>query len=326
MKPSVLIIADFPNWAYYEIQQFIKNSLSDKFDVYCDFIIYNSLKKSRNPIKRIKSLLDKAKYQNIKKDQSYDIVLYLAFYFPQSMNVKWKAKKIIKGIYTAGFPPKNSGFEGSLEDFTARFLKDANAVVCGSEMIRDMYKTVHEKVYYANGIIDPDLFKRASEKQVNNSESFVVGWTGNPNREFKGYYSHVIPAVELAQKKYPSIQLKSRFFGPIETLPMFYDNVDVAVIASDADAGPAMFGEAALMEIPSISTAIGWPHEVIKDNKNGFIINKEITEIAERLILLYEDRQLLFAMSKQIRVDYLDVFNKTQMADKWKRMFDDILE
>ena len=34
MKPSVLIIADFPNWAYYEIQQFIKNNLSDEFDVY----------------------------------------------------------------------------------------------------------------------------------------------------------------------------------------------------------------------------------------------------------------------------------------------------
>lgn len=32
-KPQILIIADFPNWAYYFIQQFIVKNLSEEFEI-----------------------------------------------------------------------------------------------------------------------------------------------------------------------------------------------------------------------------------------------------------------------------------------------------
>lgn len=325
MKPSILIIADFPNWAYYEIQQFIKNNLSDEFTIYTDFVSFNSIKKSKNPIKRFKTYLDKNKYQEIRMDQKYEAVLYLGFYFEDLMRIKWDSKRVIKGIYTDSFPPKNSNFVGSKDDFKNKFLKNADAVVCGSEQIKKLYQPMHDAVYYANLVLDEISFKRDSEKEVNTTEKFIVGWTGNPSREFKGYYSHIIPAIVLAQKKYPKIELKSRFSGPMETLPRFYDDVDVVVIASDADAGPSLFGEASLMEVPCISTDIGWPHQTISNGNNGFIIDKEIEEISNKIIELYENRALLFQMSKKIRKDFLIQYSREKMANNWKQLFYNVL-
>ncbi|MEO9021803.1 MAG: glycosyltransferase [Ginsengibacter sp.] len=326
MKPSVLVLADFPNWAYYEIQRFIKNYLSDEFDIYCDFLIFNSIKKSKDPVKRMKLFLAKRKYQQVRSDHNYEIVVYLSFYFPEYMNIKWKAKKVIKGIYTDGFPPNNSNFTGSIDEFKKRFLDHTDALVCGSEQITQFYKNIHQSVFYANGILPENHFKRIAPKKMNQSDSFILGWTGNPDRGFKGFYTHVVPAVELAKKKYPGIQLETRFSGSFETLPRFYDEVDVVLIASEADAGPSLFGEASLMDIPSISTDIGWPHEVIKNNINGFFVEKKIEAIAEKIVALYEDRPLLFAMSSRIRKDYLNKFNKPDMVNKWRNVFNEVLK
>jgi len=324
VKPSILIIADFPNWAYHEIQQFVKNNVSDEFDIYCDYLIFNTIKKSRHPIRRFKTYRQKLKYQQIKKDNNYDIVVYLGFYFDELMKIKWKSKKIIKGIYTDSFPPKNSSFNGNLNEFKNRFLTNCDAIACGSEQIKLFYKKTFTPAYYVNINLNENLFRRNKNKKINLTKHFIIGWTGNPNREFKGLHSHIIPAIKLAQKEYPNIKFKTRFSGPIETLPFFYNNVDLIIIASDADAGPALFGEASLMEVPSISTDIGWPHQVINNN-NGFIIEKDIEQIAKKIIYLYEDRELLFKMSKQIRIDFLSVFNTKEIAQNWKNMFNEVL-
>ncbi len=326
MKPSVLVIADFPNWAYYEIQQFIKNNLSNEFDIYCDYLIFNSIKKTRHPLKRIKLNIDKFKYQQTKKDGSYDIVLYLGFYFDKLMNVNWTTKKVIKGIYTENFPPKNATNIYSFKDFSNKYLVKTDAIVCGSYQIKEKYSSINITSKVANMVLDKELFKRKTPKQKNLSENFIIGWTGNPNRVFKGFYTHIVPAVEKAKRIYPKIKLKTRFSGPMETLPYFYNDIDIIIIASDADAGPSLFGEASLMEVPAISTDIGWPHEVIKNNINGFIVNKEINAITSKILELYENRELLFNFSKRIREDYLKFYDKEKMVNDWKKLFYEVLK
>lgn len=324
MKPTILIFADFPNWAYYEIMEFVKTNLSVDFDFYYDFLIYNTNKKSKHPIKRLKGYLDEMKYSKTRKDNSYDIVLYLAFYFDEQMKIKWKAKKTIKGIYTDGFPPSNANYDGNVNGFIEKYFKDTDAVVCGSKKIMEFYSPYFPKTYYANMILDENLYTRKTPE--NNKESFIIGWTGNPKRDFKGYYSHIIPALKKLKVKYPNIELKSRFSGPIATLPMFYEDVDLVVIASDADAGPSLFAEASLMDVPCVSTNIGWPSEVIRDGINGYIVNKDVNEIAGKIESLYLDSKLLKKMSNRIREDFKTVFNKQDMTNRWKTMFNEVLQ
>ena len=324
-RPSILVIADFPNWAYFEIQQFIKLQLSDEYDIYSDFLIFHSEKKSLNPFSRLKMLRDKVKYQDIKADKNYHIVVFLGFYFTDQMSINFTADKVVKGIFTDGFPPSNANFDGNLEDFVGKYFSNTDAIVCGSSLIKDFYSSHMDRAYFANASLDDELFRRLEDKQLNNTSKFIVGWTGNPKREFKGYYTHILPAVELAKQKYPSIELKVRFSGPIDMLPSFYNDVDVVLIASEKDAGPSLFGEASLMEVPSISTDIGWPHDVIRSGENGFIVERNVEAISERLIFLYENRQELFLMSKKIRGDYLDVFNSDDMAKRWKSIFSELV-
>ena len=324
MKPSILIIADFPNWAYHTIQQFVASQLAQEFDIYSDFLIYNSKRKSKNPVKRIKMFFDKKKYQTLKKDASYDVVVYLGFYFPELMNIKWAAKKTIRGVYTDSFPPQNLNFTGSVDEFKKQYLKTTDALVCGSKKIKNDYIKLLKSTYFGSADIGEKIFVPSCKEK--DETKFTVGWTGNPRRKFKGYYTHILPAVELAKKAYPDIEFKSRFSGAIETLPLFYEDVDVCVIASDADAGPGLFSEASLMGVPCISTAIGIPNDVIKNRVNGFIIEKDINQIAEHIIKLYEDRALLKNMSLRIRKDYLAKYKSEILTNDWRNMFNEVLD
>jgi hypothetical protein len=90
--------------------------------------------------------------------------------------------------------------------------------------------------FYCTGAIDTKMFQPCSGRQ-SDKDSFVVGWTGNPDRSFKGFYDFVVPAVEKAASLRKGVTLKARFKGPYGTLPRFYSDVDVLLIASSADAG-----------------------------------------------------------------------------------------
>ncbi|ACU06805.1 hypothetical protein FIC_00338 [Flavobacteriaceae bacterium 3519-10] len=322
LKPSVLIISDFPQWAYHGIQHFIAESLNSEYDFYYDFLIFNSKRRSKNPKTILSNYFLKKKYTKLKNDRHYDIVLYLAFYFDEQMKINFTATKTIKGIYTDGFPPSNSTYEGDVTGFMKRFFSNTDAMVCGSQNIRGFYEPVFSKVYFANGVIDDKLFSR---KSARSKDKFVIGWTGNPNREFKGYYSHILPAIEILKKKYEDIEFVSRFSGPLVTLPQFYEQLHLVIIASEADAGPALFGEASLMEVPCVTTKIGWPAEVIQDGLSGFFVEREVRDIVSKVEVLYNNRSLLESMAVRIRVDYQNHFNKDQMIDNWRTLFNNVL-
>ena len=43
----------------------------------------------------------------------------------------------------------------------------------------------------------------------------------------------------------------------------------------------------------------------IKDNENGFLINRDVEELENKIINLYDNRDLLKAMSVKVKSDYL---------------------
>lgn len=65
---------------------------------------------------------------------------------------------------------------------------------------------------------------------------------------------------------YP-VALRTQFQGSIRSLATFWQGVDLALIASEADAGPSMFIEASLCGVPSVSTKIGLPQFVINHGR-----------------------------------------------------------
>jgi glycosyltransferase involved in cell wall biosynthesis len=325
-KKDILVIADKPNWAYYQIQQFIVRSISEEYNVYCDFLCYNQLKGSLNPTVLVRNYKDKKKYQKIKKGRDYDVVIYLGFYFLDLIKVKWSSHKTIVGIFTDGYPPRNGVQLDTKKEFIEHYFSNVDAMVCGAPSILEIYKSDFKNCYFATLAYDLNHFKRKIPKEINNEGTFIIGFTGQLSRDFKGFYTHITPAVERLKKKYPGVVLKTRSEGPFETLPRFYDDVDLVIIASEADAGPSLFLEASLMGVPCISTKIGLVTEVLVDEINGFYVERNVDDIYDKLLSLYQNREKLFVMSQRIRQDFIMGIGGNQMKNKWLEMLNNVLK
>jgi hypothetical protein len=253
-----------------------------------------------------------------------DIVLYLGWYMDKFTNYGFKSSKIIKGIYTEGFPPQGYPLEkcNSMSEFKPH-IQDASLIACGTEQTEKFFGEFFTTSYVTKEL--PRPFFQPVKKKNNKKNDFVVGWTGNPDRNFKGFNDYVVPAISLAQKKHPNIKLKTRFAGPFNTLHKFYDDVDVVLIASVADAGPSMFLEASLRGVPSISNKSGKPAELIVHNQNGIFSERTVEAYANALCNLYEDRKKLQYLSENIRNDAVAYYKKLDMASRWDNIFINVL-
>ena len=324
IRPKILIVADRCHWAYHQIQRFIVFHLSDEFDIYTDFILFYPL----NLKKGIKHKLSFWKScvkcwpsrRVLKKSQRYDLTVHLGYYYNRKSSIVNNTDSLIRGIFTDGFPPQGDDGSTDIRQFVHKYFSDVDAVVCGSPSIVEIYDRYVNNIHFANCSWE-SAFKRETPKTINTGSTFIVGWTGNPRRRFKGYYDYIVPAVEAAKKLRPSIELKTRFSGSIKTLPCFYNNVDVVLIASTADAGPSLFSEAAFSEIPSISTRIGHPAAIIDDGVNGIFVQRNILEMRNAIVRLYDDRYLLYKMSQQIALDTSKIMGTEIMKESWRSLF-----
>ena len=208
-KKDILIYGDQPLWAYHNIIKFLILNLSDKYNFYTDFVSFHIDSNSRNPLLFFQFLKNKFLYQKLKKNNKYDIVLYLGFYFPKFSKHHVKSNQIIKGIYTEGFPPKSISFDKNIHQFINEYFNEDDFIVCGSKNIHNTYKKYFKNIYEANGDIILNLFENKNKKKAN--KYFTIGWTGNPKREFKGFYSHIVPAVNTLKEKFKNIKFKTRF-------------------------------------------------------------------------------------------------------------------
>ena len=355
-----------PGWAFHNIILFLRHTFKHRYDIYFDFCIYNPQKratvqsdlgkdegnsagniryKKNVPALRIPGIRSVAyrlirrlnlagrlgydqegKFRRVHPTGHYDSVLYLDYYMDKIADFSHiRANKTIKGIYTDGFPPKGVEMNTDItpKHFCETFLSDADALVVGSPGIRQIYAPVFPSVFFVNMAYDETLF---SPKKTKEHKPLVLGWTGNPDREFKGYHQIIVPAVEQLRQEGYDIELKSRFSGPFHTLPSFWHGVDVALIASQADAGPSLFMEASLCGVPSISTRIGMPAETIRDGENGFFCEPSVVDLKEKIMLLYHNRPLVQSMGRRIRADYMAVFGVDAQTANWETLFERILD
>ncbi|MFN8256698.1 MAG: glycosyltransferase [Bacteroidales bacterium] len=351
-KNKILLIGDTPSWAFAAIIKFIVANLSWKYDFYYDYIIYNDydiktdtrlekitakiiFKRPRHTFKRI---IEKIRHLKIKDRRislrgDYDIILFLDFYFDLKGRFSFsKRTKIIKGIYTHGFPPGGMNYDKinninllqiSPENFKYLYLSNISSLVIGSPTMLEFYKNLNDKVFFANLYYDDQKFHPKYKEKINND--FIIGWTGNPNSKTKGYYDFVLPIIGEIEKIQPAIKLKSRFSGSFDDLHLFYKDVDLIIVTSCDDAGPSMFMEASLMGIPSISTNVGFPAYVIKSGVNGFIVERDIDSFVEKILLLYQDKKLYCSFADRIREDYKAQLGREIQINNWINLFENTL-
>lgn len=332
MKPKILMVADQPNWAYDHMARWVIEELRSKYDFYMDYCIFHPQKDGPPPRltwrgkikKQLHHLKFSLKRRILPAGQDYDLICFLGWYFPFLYDFDIRNQKIIQGIFTDGFPPQGHTLifdhNLSIEQFVRVYLGRTVALICGSKLIFERYKPYVENIFYCTGAINTRLFRPPPSRPEDKKE-FVVGWTGDPRRQFKGFYDFVLPAVEKASSLRKNIVLKTRFKGPCRTLPKFYQDVDVILIASSADAGPSSFLEAGACGVPAISTKIGFPAEVIRDKENGILVDRSVDELAEAILYLYDNRNHLRRMSEKIRHDIVRDWDYKARRRLWDEVF-----
>ncbi|MBN2167019.1 MAG: glycosyltransferase [Marinilabiliaceae bacterium] len=325
-KKNILIVADTPNWAYHHIALFIKKKLSLDFNIYIDFTCLYETSGFRQKINNFKLNL---KYCNKRLDKKYDLVVLLGFYFFHKEKIPYNFKYLAKGIYTSTFPPQGTDADSwdlNKEAFLQKYFNNCHLIIAGSHDICSFYKNDYIPIRYCNA--PPIAETKYTENKVlsSNQSTLTIGWTGNPNRNFKGYYDIILPAIEKLQEKYKdNIVFKTRFKGSIDTLVSFYSDIDLVLIASNGDAGPSLFWEACLSDIPSIATSNGWPSEVIEHNKNGIICERTPEAFYTWIEYLFHNRDLLSSFSRRIKQDAIEKLGSEISIKRWKDALNEII-
>jgi len=187
-KPKILMIADKKNWVFDYTCKVPMDMLGDKYDFDIAYYLESNVKS-----------IDHTKY-----DLIYNIAWRkLKGFFP--------AKKTIKGVWAYSLGDWDF-WKNNYKILKEYVIGDCCALNCGAlQLYEDFIKMKKDinlpDIYYATAGIDVEKFSPSYESR----DGLVVCWTGNPDREFKGFRTHVEPAIKKAQEIYPDIKLETAF-------------------------------------------------------------------------------------------------------------------
>lgn len=261
----------------------------------------------------------------------FDYVVSMAYFFQYVAEIPFKGQKNLVGIFNDSFPHLGPEFDHktkthvnslSRAEFFDQYLKHYDFLLLANDNLIRAYRDYTENLEFALGIYKEESFGKTKIE----SDIFTLGWTGNPHREVKGFFEVIEPAVKKVLQTGRKIKLKTSFDATYEEMIEFYNDVDLAVIASSGDGAPTMFCEASLSHIPSISTYIGLPSMVIQDKVNGLFITRDIDEMANAIIYLYDNRDILKGFSARIKNDYLEMMSNEKNIAKIRNVLQKLNE
>jgi len=140
-----------------------------------------------------------------------------------------------------------------------------------------------------------------------------------------GYGSHTAP-VSAMQKELKVVRFHWVKGVPYNDMPKYYAASDVMVFPSEGDIWGLVVNEALSMGKPVICTERIGASEMVENGVNGFVVPiREPSKIADRILRLYEDRNLLNKMSVNA-VDIQIKWNHHLAINSLKRLVEYISE
>ncbi len=256
---------------------------------------------------------------------NFDYVISMAYFFQYISEIPFTGRKNLVGIFNDCFPHLGPEYDIktktdvnslSRSEFFEKYLKNYDFLLLANENLIRAYSDYTDDLEFALGIYKEECFGKTKIK----SDIFTLGWTGNPNRPVKGFFEVIEPAVKKVLETGRIVRLKTSFNTSYEEMIEFYNDVDLAVIASSGDGAPTMFCEASLSNIPSVSTFIGLPSMVIQDGINGMFINRDIDEMANAIVYFHDNQDVLENYSKRIKEDYLAIMSNEKNIAKIRKV------
>jgi glycosyltransferase involved in cell wall biosynthesis len=105
----------------------------------------------------------------------------------------------------------------------------------------------------------------------------------------------------------------------------FYHSLDVYVCASRSEGTPNPCLEAAACGLPVVTTRVGNMPELIRDGENGYFVERDVADIAEKLRRLRDDPDLRDRLGRAARAA-VEPWDWRHQAIHYDAMLRDVLE
>ena len=172
-------------------------------------------------------------------------------------------------------------------------------------------------VYTPNGV-DTEVFRPTTP--LTSDGPLRVGFAGTAkgiHDARKGYSEYVVPACCKAGCKLITAIARTETCLPPEQMPEFWNSVDVMLLPSSSEGFSIAALEAAACGRPVISTRVGGSTELIRDGQSGFLVDRTVNAIAEKLVYLQGDRDGLTIMGAMARDVVVSAWSWAKRAPAW---------
>lgn len=163
---------------------------------------------------------------------------------------------------------------------------------------------------------DHETFINACNKtlEVNPDIIFLVAGDGPEKKK-----------LEEMVKNY-GIENKVFFLGFVKDKYSFFNAIDINVLTSVSESFPYVILEAALLNVPTISTRTGGIPEIIKNDETGYLFEvSDYEKLSQYILKLYEDRDLLKELGDNINNTVKKHYSHNSMSERQFEIYKSIL-
>ena len=303
-KPRILIVSDYPGWAYDHVSDAIMGHLSP-------FFAFTRVHAVDLPLIN---------------HNEFDLV-YVMYWHTDFLerNIIPKSKLILQ---VSSFWSWQHKYRLSAAALAKDYLNRAQAVSVNCPGLYDLISPHHAKVFLNPSGVDLDLFTPQPPRSAQGQEPLVVGWTGSVGEhgDNKGLLDIIRPACDALSDVILKTVTREDDWLPHEQMPQFYREIDVYLCASQSEGTPNPVLEAAASARAVISTPVGVVPMLIDDGYNGFLIARRVDAIQNALRTLRDQRDVCIQMGQNNRkVIESEGWGWQHRAGNYKRMFDTVL-
>lgn len=213
-------------------------------------------------------------------------------------------------------PPEN------LVAYLSRF-RGVNAV---SRRLTDLFRGagLDEVAYTPNGV-DTKLFRPDRPPRLDGP--LRVGFSGSKKHDWrKGISEFIEPAAREAGAELRLAMPVEKHHVPLNEMARFYNDIDVYVCASSSEGFSLSVLEASACGRPVVSTHVGGSEDLIENGVNGFIVDRDVEAIRERLEFFRERRGAVMEMGRANRALVEERWSWSERAPAWHEFVAGALE
>ncbi len=174
-----------------------------------------------------------------------------------------------------------------------------------------------------------DLEVYFPEKKSRGSDKLIIGWSGSLTNHghIRGFFDIIVPVCKTVNGVKLLVQnSEKKWITDNNKMREFYNSLDLYICASSSESGPRPVLEASACGVPILTTDVGIIPELIDNNINGFIVDRNRDAFVNKLKNIVNNRDRLPEMGRAARKKMENEFNWNHLIHQWIDFFNYSIE